>query len=46
MSYPGTIPGLRIDYVMASERMEFRRSEVLDCDFSDHKPVRAELLLP
>ena len=46
VSYPGTIPGLRIDYVMASERLAFRRSEVLDCDFSDHKPVRAELLLP
>ena len=46
VSYPGTIPGLRIDYVMASESMGFRRSEVLDCDFSDHKPVRAELLLP
>ena len=46
VSYPGTIPGLRIDYVMASEDLRFRRSEVLDCDFSDHKPVRAELLLP
>ena len=44
ISYPGTIPGLRIDYVMASEALRFRRSEVLDCDFSDHKPVRAELV--
>lgn len=46
VSYPGTLPGLRIDYVMASEELDFRRSEVLDCDFSDHKPVRAELVLP
>ena len=41
MSYPGTIPGLRIDYLMASEALAFRRSEVLDCDYSDHKAVRA-----
>ena len=43
VSYPGTIPGLRIDYLLASEGLPWYGSEVLDCDFSDHKPVRAVL---
>ncbi len=41
ISYPGTIPGLRIDYVLGDEDFDFVSSEVLDCDWSDHKPVRA-----
>lgn len=43
ISYPGTIPGLRIDYILGDEDFDFVSSEVLDCDWSDHKPVRAVL---
>ncbi len=41
ITYPGTIPGLRIDYLMGSAELDFSSSEVLDCDWSDHKAVRA-----
>ncbi len=43
VSYPGTIPGLRIDYILGGAGLAFESSEVVDCDFSDHKPVRAEV---
>ena len=46
VSYPGTIPGLRIDYLLASEQFHWRKSEVIDIDLSDHRPVRAVLELP
>ena len=45
ITYPGTIPGLRIDYAFASRSMPWLDSRVLDCHFSDHKPIRATLRL-
>ena len=43
VSYPGSIPGLRIDYILHSEQIEAVESEVLECPFSDHWPARAVL---
>ncbi len=46
ITYPGTIPGLRIDYVLATPELKVLNASVLDCAFSDHKPTRAVFALP
>lgn len=46
VTYAGTVPGLRIDYVLASPELRPLAADVPDCDFSDHRPTRATLALP
>ena len=46
VTYEGSVPGLRIDYVLASEELAPLRASVLACDFSDHRPTRATLATP
>ena len=42
VTYPGTIPGLRIDYVLATPQLRPLSAEVVrDCELSDHRPTRA-----
>lgn len=43
VTYEGSIPGLRIDFVMATPQLAPVAASVLDCDFSDHRPTRAVL---
>lgn len=45
ITYPGTIPGLRIDYVLASPSLKPISAGVLNCDYSDHKPTLASFAL-
>lgn len=43
ITYPGTIPGLRIDYVFADPSLEVLAADVIDCGFSDHNATTAKL---
>ena len=43
ITYPGTIPGLRIDYVLADPSLEVLAADVIDCGFSDHNATTARL---
>ncbi len=45
ITYPGTIPGLRIDYVLADPDLSVLAADVVDCGFSDHNATTARLLL-
>ena len=45
ITYPGTIPGLRIDYVLASPSLKPISAGVLNCDYSDHNPTHASFAL-
>ena len=45
ITYPGTIPGLRIDYVLADPSLEVLAADVVDCGFSDHNATTAKLSL-
>jgi len=45
ITYPGTIPGLRIDYVFADPSLEVLAADVVDCGFSDHNATTARLSL-
>ncbi len=38
-TYAGDIPGLRIDYIMGSEEVEFASYTCSKVDFSDHYPI-------
>lgn len=46
VTYAGSLPGLRIDYVLASPELTPLSAEVVDCDFSDHEAVRAAFTWP
>ncbi|MFK8054899.1 MAG: endonuclease/exonuclease/phosphatase family protein [Saprospiraceae bacterium] len=43
ITYPGTIPGLRIDYVLADPSLTVLAADVIDCGFSDHNATTARL---
>ncbi len=45
-TYAGSIPGLRIDYVLASKEITITQHEVLKLHYSDHYPIVAECKLP
>jgi len=45
ITYPGTIPGLRIDYVLADPSLQVLAADVVDCKFSDHNATTAKLSL-
>ena len=45
-TYAGIIPALRIDYILADERLEIVRHKVLKENYSDHYPISAEIVLP
>jgi len=40
-SYNGRFPGLRIDYIFKSDKLNLIKSQVLPSDFSDHRQVMA-----
>ena len=40
ITYAGDIPGLRIDYIMGSEEIEFTGYTCSQVDFSDHYPIQ------
>ncbi len=44
-TYAGSIPGLRIDYVLTDKRIPITHHEVLKLPYSDHYPVVAECVL-
>jgi endonuclease/exonuclease/phosphatase family metal-dependent hydrolase len=44
-TYAGSIPGLRIDFVMTGSRFTIIRHEVLKLPYSDHYPVVAECVM-
>jgi len=44
-TYPQARPKRRIDWILASRGVEFRRYEVLDTPLSDHRAVVADLLI-
>ena len=43
ITYPGTIPGLRIDYVLADSTLQVLEADVRDCGFSDHNATTARI---
>jgi len=44
-TFPHARPKRRIDWILASRGVEFRRHEVLDAPLSDHRAVVADLLI-
>ena len=44
-TYAGSIPGLRIDYVLAGKTFEIVHHQVLKLPYSDHYPVVAEVVI-
>jgi len=45
-TYAGIIPALRIDYILADERLDIVRHSVLRENYSDHYPISVEIVLP
>lgn len=45
-TYPTEIPDRRIDYVMTSPDVAVLDAEVVDTAASDHRPVKADLIIP
>ena len=45
-TYAGSIPGLRIDYILSSNNIDITYHEVPKLQYSDHYPVVAECVLP
>ena len=43
VTYAGSIPGLRIDYILVDPNFEVHSSKIHDVPFSDHLPVSAEI---
>jgi endonuclease/exonuclease/phosphatase family metal-dependent hydrolase len=43
-TYAGSIPALRIDYILCDREMETLEFEIIKIDYSDHYPVFARLL--
>ncbi len=43
-TYAGSIPGLRIDYILESAGMKTLTFEIIKVDYSDHYPVFTRLL--
>ena len=46
VTYGGIIPALRIDYILASPKLEILSHRILKKPFSDHYPVIAEIGIP
>lgn len=46
VTYAGSIPGLRIDFVLASPHFKVLDYEKRRTSFSDHRPVAAVLMIP
>lgn len=44
-TYAGSIPALRIDYILADPRFQILDHQIIKEDFSDHYPVISHLLL-
>lgn len=44
-TYSGALPGLRIDYLMPDHSFDIINYETFDCFFSDHRAIRAEVVL-
>lgn len=44
-TFAGSIPGLRIDYILGSEAVTFKHHRVDKTDYSDHYPVTARFCL-
>lgn len=44
-TYAGSIPALRIDYILSSHRFGVQNQEIIKVNFSDHYPVAAYLSL-
>lgn len=45
-TYKGLMPGLRIDYLLPSYGFDVLDFDRIDCPFSDHRAIRAKILLP
>ena len=45
-TYNGYLPNMRIDYILASENLDFYNYKVIKTDFSDHFPVTALVEIP
>lgn len=46
LSYPSWQPKKLIDFILISDDIGIQSSHTIDCPFSDHLPVAAELMLP
>ena len=44
-TYAGSIPGLRIDYILSSQQIEVQKHEIIKVHYSDHYPVFSYLSL-
>ncbi|MEO1515683.1 MAG: endonuclease/exonuclease/phosphatase family protein [Bacteroidota bacterium] len=42
-TYAGDIPALRIDYILADERLDILDCDLINVPFSDHYPVRSHI---
>lgn len=45
-TYAGVIPALRIDYILADERLDVVDHRILKENYSDHYPISAKIVLP
>ena len=42
-TYAGSLPLLRIDYILSSKLLKIRSHQVLSANFSDHYPILSRL---
>lgn len=45
-TYAGVIPALRIDYILADERLDIISHQIHKGNYSDHYPISAKIVLP
>ena len=45
-TYAGMIPALRIDYILADERLDIINHQIHKGNYSDHYPISAQIVLP
>jgi len=45
-TYAGVIPALRIDYILADERLDIIDHQIHKGNYSDHYPISAQIVLP
>ncbi|MGC1508874.1 EEP domain-containing protein [Ketobacter sp. MCCC 1A13808] len=45
-TYPSWKPTRNIDHILVSPSLKIRNVKVLDCDYSDHRPISMEVALP
>lgn len=45
-TYAGAIPALRIDYILADERLDIADHQIFKENYSDHYPISARIVLP